>query len=198
MNYLAHAFLSFGQAQILVGNMTSDFIKGKKKFDYPLVIQQGISLHRSIDEFTDRHAQTLEAKKVFRPIYGLYSGAFMDIVYDHFLAKDPKIFASPGDLADFATQTYDLITPFQPVFPEKFQKMFHYMQLQNWLYNYQYREAINNSFRGLVHRSAYMHEHESAFRIFEANYDRLKMHYEIFFPELRAFAFNRLRELTAA
>ena len=31
MNYLAHAYLSFGDPDILAGNMISDFVKGKKK-----------------------------------------------------------------------------------------------------------------------------------------------------------------------
>lgn len=35
MNYLAHAYLSFNDPEILVGNLISDFVKGKKKFDYP-------------------------------------------------------------------------------------------------------------------------------------------------------------------
>jgi acyl carrier protein phosphodiesterase len=35
MNYLAHAYLSFNDPEILVGNMISDFVKGKKKFDSP-------------------------------------------------------------------------------------------------------------------------------------------------------------------
>ena len=39
MNYLAHAYLSFGNEDILVGNMISDFVKGKKKYDYSITIQ---------------------------------------------------------------------------------------------------------------------------------------------------------------
>ena len=54
MNYLAHAYLSFNDQEILTGNMISDFVKGKKKFDYPSRIQAGINLHRLIDNFTDR------------------------------------------------------------------------------------------------------------------------------------------------
>ena len=41
MNYLAHAFLSFNQPDILAGNILSDFIKGKKKFDYSPGVQRG-------------------------------------------------------------------------------------------------------------------------------------------------------------
>ncbi|MBK6633182.1 MAG: hypothetical protein IPG38_01660 [Chitinophagaceae bacterium] len=62
MNYLAHAYLSFNDPEILLGNMISDYIKGKKQFDYPLPVQKGIRLHRFIDQFTDTHAATHELK----------------------------------------------------------------------------------------------------------------------------------------
>ncbi len=86
MNFLAHALLSFGDEDFLTGNMISDFVKGKRKFDYPVAIQKGIHLHRMIDEFTDFHPITEKAKELFRYDYRLYSGPFVDIVYDHFLA----------------------------------------------------------------------------------------------------------------
>jgi len=85
MNYLAHAYLSFGHPGVLTGNMISDFVKGKKKFDYPAEVQQGIELHRAIDQYTDTHIATREAKQVFPAHYRLYSGAFIDVVIDHFL-----------------------------------------------------------------------------------------------------------------
>ena len=88
MNYLAHSYLSFGDSEILVGNMISDYVKGKKKFDYPLAIQKGIMLHRTIDTFTDTHPATKAAIVFFKPVVGTYAGAFVDVVYDHFLAKD--------------------------------------------------------------------------------------------------------------
>ena len=94
MNYLAHAYLSFHQPEILVGNMISDYVKGKKKFDFSPGIQQGMNLHRAIDTFTDEHAVTKEAKEIFRPHYRLYAGAFIDVVYDHYLATDQSIFTN--------------------------------------------------------------------------------------------------------
>ena len=42
--------------------MISDFVKGKKQFDYPINIQKGIQLHRAIDTFTDQHHATKAAK----------------------------------------------------------------------------------------------------------------------------------------
>jgi acyl carrier protein phosphodiesterase len=96
MNYLAHAYLSFEITDITVGNMISDFVKGKQKLDYPLAIQQGITLHRAIDSFTDSHAVTRQAKSFFKEAYGLYAGPLVDVVYDHFLANDPLRFPETG------------------------------------------------------------------------------------------------------
>src|ERR1700709_705966 len=94
MNYLAHAYLSFNDPEILIGNLISDFVKGKAKYDYPERILAGINLHRAIDNFTDTHDSTRIAKEVFRPYYRLYSGAFIDVVYDHFLATDATEFSA--------------------------------------------------------------------------------------------------------
>ncbi|MFX4431684.1 hypothetical protein ABTA78_19410, partial [Acinetobacter baumannii] len=67
MNYLAHAYYSFEDPDILLGNMISDYIKGSKQYTFPKEVQAGIRLHRQIDSFTDAHAATKEIKKIFAP-----------------------------------------------------------------------------------------------------------------------------------
>lgn len=214
MNYLAHAYLSFNRPEILAGNLISDFVKGKKKLDYPEGIQKGITLHRDIDNFTDTHEVTRRAKVFFKPAYGLYSGALMDVVYDHFLANDPGEFFSEGvkgtvgedaasrdmpdgaaRLAAFAERTYQQLDPLLSILPERFVRMFPYMRSQNWLYNYRFREGIHNSFAGLARRALYMSGPEAAVDVFEADYRELKACYDDFFPSLKNFAFSRFLEL---
>ena len=187
MNYLAHAFLSFGNAPVLVGNMISDFVKGKKKLEYPLSIQKGIQLHRAIDTFTDAHEATKKAKEFFRPVYRLYAGAFVDVVYDHFLATDDNEFTDTS-LSAFALSVFKTLEEYILIFPEKFANMFPYMQSQNWLYNYQYKWGIEKSMGGVVRRSAYLNESETAFQVFETNYEVLKELYLQFWPELKNYA----------
>jgi acyl carrier protein phosphodiesterase len=195
VNYLAHAYLSFGEPEILAGNLISDFVKGKKKFDYSPGIQKGIMLHRAIDEFTDTHQATREAKLFFKPDYGLYAGAFIDVVYDHFLANDEKEFPDERKLAVFTQKTYGQLVSYEPVFPEKFRRFFYYMRLQDWLYHYRFRAGINNSFAGLVRRAAYIQQHEAASVVFEKHFSELKVCYEIFFPGLKHFAYDMLQKL---
>lgn len=188
MNYLAHAYLSFNQPDILAGNMISDFVKGKTKFNYPAGIQKGIALHRAIDEFTDVHPATKKAAAFFRPAYRLYSGAFVDIVYDHFLALDTNAFKAPGDLQNFTTVVYETLEEKISSVPPNFQKIFPYMKQHNWLYNYRYREGIEKSFGGLVRRATFMNESDTAFAVFNKNYNELQQCYSIFFPSLKKFA----------
>ena len=154
MNYLAHAYLSFNNPEVLVGNMISDYVKGKTQYNYPPQVQVGIKLHRDIDNFTDHHPVTKELMNIFRPQYRLYAGAFVDIVYDYFLANDSNEFANNEVLLQFTKQTYAIMQNYTALFPEKYKMMFPYMVSQNWLYNYQYDHGIQKSFNGLVRRAA--------------------------------------------
>ena len=193
MNYLAHAYLSFNKPGILVGNMISDFVKGRKKYDYPEMIQRGISFHREIDSFADGHWATKEAKDIFRPVYRLYSGAIMDVVYDHFLALDENEFTNES-LEKFTVNTYNLLDQYTNYFPEKFAVMYPYMKTHNWLYNYKYREGIQKSLGGLVRRSKYLTESDTAYQLFNDHYEKLKRLYQQFFPEIRSMAINFLKQ----
>lgn len=198
MNYLAHAVLSFDDPNILTGNMVSDFVKGKMKYTFPLEIQKGIELHRMIDEFTDRHPVTAEAKLFFRPAYRLYSGAFVDIVYDHFLANDPTEFKSADLLLKFTDTVYHSMEENKTNWPVMFTTLFHYMKNDNWLYSYRLVTGMNKSFHGLVRRARYMDDAEPAFKVFMENYTALQVCYENFFPELKEFSLNSLRNLRAS
>jgi acyl carrier protein phosphodiesterase len=197
MNYLAHAYLSFNNADILAGNIISDFVKGKAKFDYPPNIQKGIHLHRLIDTFTDHHSATAIAKSFFRPQYRLYSGAFTDVVYDHFLARDEIQFQVYGSLENFSRHVYQSLEINFAIYPPRFQNMFPYMKSQDWLANYGLKEGIRNSFEGIVYRAAYLDESVIAFEIFNEYYTELKNCYEIFFPELKKFASDTMGNLLA-
>lgn len=197
MNLLAHAYLSFNQPALLVGNMISDYVKGKQRYSYPEPIQQGIMLHRAIDTFTDNHPATHEAKQHFRPQYRLYAGAFIDVVYDHFLANDQKEFNDTSVLNFFAQSTYQSLQQQTVWLPEPFLKMLPYMQSQNWLYHYKDLFGIEKSFGGLVRRAAYLEESAVAFEIFQREYNHLQSCYAAFFPAVKQMAIDWLEATDA-
>lgn len=191
MNYLAHAYLSFNDPAVLAGNLVSDFVKGKKKFDYPPGILKGINLHRAIDRFTDDHEATKKAREIFRPHYRLYSGAFVDILYDHFLASDAGEF-SEDTLFAFSQNVYATIDNYREWLPAPFASMFPYMKRQNWLYNYRSLEGTRKSLGGLVHRAAYLAESDTAYHLFVMHYQPLREYYRQFWQDVKPFAKEQL------
>ena len=191
MNYLAHAYLSFEDPELLLGNMISDYIKGKKQYDYPTPIQKGIRLHRAIDIYTDEHAITREIKKVFSPAVRLYAGAFVDVVYDHFLAIDTTIYTDQ-EWMDFTQRTFNSLGQHHYYFPERFATMFPYMQSQNWLYNYRYTWGIEKSFEGLSRRAKHLDSSKDAFDLFRLHYNEIAIMAVPFIKDVQSFAIAQI------
>jgi acyl carrier protein phosphodiesterase len=194
MNYLAHAYLSFEDPDLLLGNMISDYLKGKKQYDYPSSIQKGIRLHRAIDVFTDEHNITREIKKFFSPAVRLYAGAFVDIVYDHFLAIDTSIY-SDQEWMDFTQRTFISLAKQENFFPERFANMFPFMQSQNWLYNYRYTWGIEKSFEGLSRRAKHLTSSKDVFDLFLLHYDEIAVLANPFLNEVLNFAKSEIESL---
>ena len=193
MNFLAHAVLSFGVDELLAGNILSDFIKGKKKDDFPLGIRAGIELHRAIDSFTDDHPINKEAKRIFMPTYRLYASSVLDIVYDYFVATDDAEWEEKT-LENFSLGVYASLGKFSNYFPPAFSNLFPYMKSENWLLNYREDMGILKSLGGLKRRALYITEVETAFRIFLDEKEFLRNQYNRFFPELKAFALNKANQ----
>jgi len=176
--------------------MVSDFVKGAAKLGFSGKIQKGITLHREIDAFTDSHPQTKKAKEIFRPHYRLYSGAIVDVLYDHFLANDETIFTE-ASLKEFSKGIYKHLEMHTAELPERFVHVFSYMQSQDWLYQYRTKEGIRNSLAGLIRRAAYLSESQTAYNLFLEHYDFLNDCYRPFFKDVKLFAKQRLEELLA-
>ncbi len=183
MNYLAHSYLSFSHEQ-LVGNMIADFIKNREREFLPSEIQKGIKLHRAIDTFTDAHPVIHQAKKVFQPLVRLYSGAFVDVSFDYFLAN------SLGDesLKKHAQEVYTTLWQYEDFFPEKFKILLPKMQKDDWLYNYKNDWGIKFSFQNVLNKAQYLEKELNVFPLFLNHKEFLKECFDAFFPEIENFA----------
>ena len=185
MNFLAHSYLSFSEEQ-LVGNMIADFVKNRDVARLPESIQKGIKLHRAIDTFTDAHLLIHEAKAPFRPLVRLYSGAFVDVAFDYFLANDTAE-NSQREWQEHSQRVYAVLRRYEEFLPEVFKKVLDKMQQDDWLYNYRNEWGIEYSFRNVVNKAQFLDKTINVFPAFLANKDFLREKYEIFFPEIKSF-----------
>ena len=119
MNFLAHIYLSGENKLVTIGNFVGDGVRGNKFKNYPKDVQIGIQLHREIDTFTDAHPIFRQSTKRLHKGYGHYSGVIVDIFYDHFLAKNWKVY-SDVPLADYIQEFYKSLNENFIVLPPRF------------------------------------------------------------------------------
>jgi acyl carrier protein phosphodiesterase len=141
MNFLAHIYLSGDNDLMKIGNFMADGIHGKHFDTFPMEIQKGIILHRSIDTFTDAHPVFRQSTKRLHANYHHYSGIIVDIFYDHFLAKNWSYYSNER-LEDYSERFYQSLRDNYDDLTPKTQKMMPYLIEYNWLLSYQTIEGI--------------------------------------------------------
>lgn len=152
MNYLAHIYLSGNNELISIGNFIADGIRSKQYKKFPIEIQKGILLHREIDTFTDAHPIVRQSTKRLHENYGHYSGVIVDILYDHFLAKNWSQYEhTPLDV--YVANFYKSLEAHYKWLPARIQKMMPFMIADNWLLNYANIEGIQRVLNGMNRRT---------------------------------------------
>lgn len=184
MNFLAHSFLSFSDEQI-VGQFLEDYVRNNERHLLPLEIQKGIKMHREIDTFTDAHPAIHEAKKVYAPLVRLYSGAFVDVSMDYFLANDTAI-KSSQQWKEHSTHVYSVLKNYIHLFPEPFHRMLAKMSEDDWLYNYREDWGIKFSLQNVLNKAKYLEKDLPVFQQFLDNKPILHQHYKAFINDLIA------------
>ncbi|MEJ0057185.1 MAG: ACP phosphodiesterase [Bacteroidota bacterium] len=194
MNFLAHLYLSGNDPEVMVGNFIGDFVKGRAVASlYGTGIANGIELHRAIDHFTDHHPVVRQSKARLFPIYRHYSAVIVDIFYDHFLAAGWKRY-STEPLDDYAARAYQIVLDHHSVVPERVNQVLSYMMRGNWLVNYARIEGIQQALTGMARRATFESKMQEATGELERSYGEFQSEFDQFFPELKNFCDQRLRD----
>ena len=167
----------------MVGNFIADAVKGNQFRKYEGEISRGILMHREIDTFTDSNAIVSHSKSFFRSRYGLYSSVLIDLIYDHFLAKNFDHY-SEEPLVLFAERAYRIFEKYLSVMPERNLYMFPYMRKENWLLRYAEIEGIEHSLSGMSRRIKNHPGIEHAHNELRAHYGELQEDFQNYFPQL--------------
>ncbi|WP_040280878.1 acyl carrier protein phosphodiesterase [Psychroserpens damuponensis] len=194
MNFLAHIFLSNNDKQITIGNFIADGIRGKHYKKYPIAIQKGILLHRQIDTFTDAHPTVRLSTKRLHKNYGHYSGVIVDILYDHFLAKNWNHY-SEIPLPDYIESFYDLLEDNYETLPVRIQKMMPHMIADNWLLSYAKIEGIQKVLDGMNRRTKLKSGMNTATVELQEFYTEFEEEFTSFFKELIVFSNETLQRI---
>ncbi len=196
MNFLAHIYLSGDNKAITIGNFMADGIRGKDYKKYPKDIQIGILLHREIDTFTDAHPIVRKSTKRLHENYSHYSGVIVDILYDHFLAKNWSTY-SDIPLSEYVEDFYIMLEKNFNVLELRVQKMMPYMITNNWLLSYASIDGISKVLEGMNRRTQNRSKMNLAINELEEFYTEFESEFTAFFDELIVFAKEKLKTLSS-
>lgn len=194
MNFLAHIYLSGGDKNITIGNFIADGIKGKDYLNYPPEIAKGILLHREIDTYTDAHPTVRLSTAKLHKNYGHYSGVIVDVLYDHFLAKNWKQYHDQP-LADFVQDFYDLMRENSDKLTPRIQHMMPYMIADNWLLSYKTIKGIKKILWQMSSRIKPATPLDQSVNELQDHYGEFESEFTSYFDELILFTQQKLLEL---
>ncbi|WP_372745849.1 ACP phosphodiesterase [Lutibacter sp.] len=186
MNILAHLYLSKSNKNILIGNFIADAVKGNKYNNYPKEIKAGILLHRAIDHYTDTHPIVKKSKRRLHKRYNHYSGVIIDILYDHFLAKNWKKY-SEIPLNVYAKNIYKFLEKNNEILPLRAQNMLPYMTEFNWLVSYATINGIARVLAGMNKRTKGISQMDLAIEDLQIHYLEFEEDFTLFFNDLQEF-----------
>jgi acyl carrier protein phosphodiesterase len=105
VNFLAHLHLADPDPGLMLGGIVADFARPAEVAALPPDVRRGVTLHRQIDGFTDRHPLVHRCIGRVSQRMGWFAGIVIDIYFDHLLARGwPHYSAEP--LAAFAERAY--------------------------------------------------------------------------------------------
>ena len=194
MNFLAHIYLSGDDEAIIIGNFIADGIKGRRYEKFPAPIAKGILLHRAIDSFTDSHPTVHQSTARLHKNYSHYSGVIVDILYDHFLAKNWNRY-SDVPLEDYVQNFYGLLRKNFTTLPPRIQKMMPYMIADNWLLSYATIEGIGKILAQMNVRTKGISKMNLAVAELQKYYGEFEAEFTSFFKELIAYSQQKLLAL---
>lgn len=194
MNFLAHIFLSGDDDLLRIGNFMADGIRGNDYQSLPMQIQKGVILHREIDTFTDAHPTFRQSTKRLHSRYHHYAGVIVDVVYDHFLAKN-WLHYSDEPLEQYVDGFYQSLHQNSEFLTKRTQQILPIMERENWLYSYRTIDGISHILKQMDRRTKNISKMTSAVEELAAFYPEFESEFTQFFAELQQFVSSKISEI---
>jgi acyl carrier protein phosphodiesterase len=187
MNFLAHAFLARDDADLMLGSLMGDFVKGPLDDRYGPAIKHGLILHRSVDTYTDAHALVARSRARIGPARRRYAGILVDLFYDHYLARNWNEYTNVP-LDRFTESVYANLLARSGLLPERLQRIAPHMARTDWLGSYRDTAAVGEALDRIGTRLKRGNGLLGSLEDLVENYAGLEEDFRAFFPDAMQFA----------
>ncbi|WP_299497245.1 ACP phosphodiesterase [uncultured Shewanella sp.] len=194
MNFLSHLHLADNSHTSLAANLAGDFAKGNIE-KYPKHLQQGLWLHRQIDQLTDSHELVKELLAHFPKQHRRVAPILIDLCFDHMLAKYWQEYHHQT-LNDFAHKAYDELASCADL-PPKLIDILPRMRNENWLQSYQSRDGLNQAITGVAKRFSKPELFNDSHNVIKQLDQEIETAFRMFYPQLMAYTRIWIRKTPA-
>ena len=166
----------------MYANLMGDYVKWKDYTHLPLKMQQGVKLHRTIDNFIDTHPIVKDLlHELYEPLPKI-SGIAVDLYFDHLLAKNWSSFHQQG-LNEFTQDFYAVKRDNLEFYSTNFNFMLDKMKELNWLYEYKNHSGLTQACSGLSRRISFDNKLAEAPRVFLDKEESITLAFNNFMSE---------------
>lgn len=188
MNFLAHLHLASLAESSLLGNLMADFVRGDPDPLWDEKTAAGIRLHRRLDRLTDGLPEVRAARQLFREETRRVAPITLDVIWDHFLARDWAHYSPRISLPAFCQQAECAISPQLANSPLAFRELNVVMWPERWLEKYADPQRLELVLQGMAKRRPKLEKLRHSYQDFVTNYSALETLFSVFYPRLMQLA----------
>ncbi|PWH86351.1 hypothetical protein DIT68_03680 [Brumimicrobium oceani] len=174
----------------MVANLFGDFVKGKDYTYLPKIVQEGVLLHRQIDDFVDHHPVVTELRLHLYNSLPKIAGIAIDLYFDHLLAKNWKKYHPTSlDLfvsgfLDYTSISSNLLDPKSNFnYPSNFVDLLQAIKKHDLLRRYANIEGLQLASEGLSRRISFPNNLDKAVAVFNANEQLIEKVFQIYMKD---------------
>ena len=184
MNYLAHAYLSPDDPEVLMGNLWGDLLRPRDYASLNPSLIKGVLHHKTIDTYTDQHQNVDEIVKLLRPFQEKYTPVVADVLMDYILSKFWHAFHEQS-IEDFCKEKYKIVAQHLHLIPERLQPRINRMMENRWLESCASRDRMTTTLLMLSRRASFENKIPDAMRAYDLHEPTLDRLFLSFFDDLR-------------
>lgn len=184
VNFLAHVYFADGYSPHIVGQLLGDFVRGRSLEQFPADVAQAIRTHRAIDSYTDKHPLSRQARNLFEPPVRRYAGIVVDVIYDHFLARQWDQYCDIG-LSEYAALVHAALAEHADILPDGARRFAAFMLTDELLAGNLHRHRIDLTLQRIAARRPGLAPLAEASAPMWRHEDQLQQIFNQFFPQLR-------------
>lgn len=177
MNFLGHLFFSNNDLELMYANLFGDHVKGSHLESFPLIIRQGVLLHRSIDSYMDHHPKVTSLMHELYPELPKVTGIAMDLFFDHLLAKNWNTY-HPIDLEVYLDRFYKYEPDSWEDYSQEFREFIRQMREYRWMNYYPRFLGLEKACEGVSSRISFKNKLPDAPKVFLRHYDKIQNCFE--------------------